>query len=295
MQLSFQNFKKIRNSYKNYIKVIFFLLINKKRIKVVLKNGNIYIWNNLQVRNYIVAYNLTYKNDAKVEFFPEMDKIEFNYLGKRFTFFGFLENGWIYHELINFEYNELNFKNKIVLDIGANSGATSVFFILNDAKYVFAIEPMPKTYSILNENIEINKLTGFISPLNYGIGKPSKVNLNMDISGLGADINSAVTELGKTVEIKSLSFIIEKYNIDKCILKMDCEGCEYDALLSLDRNTMEHFSEIMLEYHYGCLNLKKFLEENGYNVSCTDPVISYNHISKTIMKVGFLHAWKIDI
>lgn len=294
MQLTFQNFKKIRNSYKNYMKIIFFLLISKNRIKVVLKNGNIYTWNNLQVRNYIVAFNLTYKNDANVEFLPEMDKIEFNYLGRRFTFFGFLEDGWIYYEFVNFEYNQLNFKNKIVLDVGANSGATSIFFILKGAKFVFAIEPMPKTYSILKENIEVNKLTEFISPLNYGIGKPSKLNLNIDISGQGADINSAITKSGKTVEIKSLSSIIEKYNIDNCILKMDCEGCEYDALLSLDNNTIKHFSEIMLEYHHGYLKLKKFLEEHGYNVKCTEPVTSYNYISKIKMESGFLHAWKMD-
>ncbi len=294
MQLTFQNFKNIRNSYKNYIKITFLLLLNKNQINVVLKNGNIYNWSNLQVRNYIVAYNLKYNDDAKVEFFPDLDKLEFNYLDKRLTFFGLLEDGWIYHEFINFEYNKLNFKNRVVLDVGANSGATSIFFILNGAKYVLAIEPMPKTYSILKRNVEVNKLTEFIFSLNYGIGKPSEVNLNEDISGQGADIKSAITNTGKIIEIKSLKYIIEKYNIDKCVLKMDCEGCEYDALLSLDNDTIKHFDEIMLEYHYGCLNLKKFLEENGYNVSCTEPIISYNHIAKTKMKSGFLYARKTD-
>lgn len=292
MQVGLENFKEIKNSYKNYLKVIFALIVNKREIKVILKNNNMYTWSNLQVRNYIVAYNLRYSIDSEVEFFPETDKIEFNYMGKRLTFFGFLENGWIYYELVNFEYNKLNFKNRVVLDIGANSGATSIFFILNGAKYVYALEPMPKTYSLLKENIDINRLKEVICPLNYGIGEPSQINLNIDVSGQGANINSAITKSGKPVEIKTLASVIEKYNIENCVVKMDCEGCEYEALLSLDTNTMRHISEIILEYHYGYLNLKKFLEENGYNVKWTEPVKSYNNISKKKMKSGFLFAWK---
>lgn len=260
----------------------------------MLRNGHIYNWSNLQVRNYIVAYNFNYNEDAKVELFPDLDKLELNYSGKRFTFFGFLENGWIYNEFINFEYNQLNFKNRVVLDVGANSGATCIFFILMGARQVFAIEPMPKTYLILKSNIEVNKLTEFILPLNYGIGKPSYVNLDEDISDLGADINRAITGTGKTVEIKNLEYIIEKYDIDKCVLKMDCEGCEYDALLSLDNSTINHFDEIILEYHYGCSNLQKFLEEKGYSVNCTKPLISGNLLSKTKMKSGFLYAKKTE-
>lgn len=292
MQLNIQNLKKIKNSYKNYLKVIFLLLINSKKINVVLRDGNIYTWNNIQVRNYIIASNLRYNDGAKVKFFPDLDKMEFTYLSKRLTFVGFLEDGWIYHELVNFEYNQLNFNNKIVLDIGANSGATSIFFILNGAKYVYAVEPMPMTYSLLKENVRLNKLTQFISTLNYGIGYPSQVNLDTNISGQGAYIDSAIAKTGKSVEIKSLSYIIEKYKIDECVLKMDCEGCEYAALMSLDKNTLKHFSEIMLEFHYGCQNLKKFLEQNGYDVNCTEPISSYNHLSHTKMKSGLLYARK---
>ena len=184
---------------------MFFLLINKDRIKVVLRNGKILYWNNLQVRNYVVAFNLKYSNDAKVEFYPELDKMTFNYKGKGFTFYGFLEDGWIYHEFVNFEYNQLNFKDKTVLDIGANSGATSIFFVLGGAKYVIAIEPMPKTYSILEKNIEVNNLAEKIMSLNFGVGKHSNVNLSEDVSGQGPYIKSVIQKTGKTVEIKSLS------------------------------------------------------------------------------------------
>ncbi len=290
MQLTYESFIKIKKSFKNYIKVILSLLFNKKMINVILNDGKTYNWNNIQVRNYIIAYNMKIKYSKNLELFPDLDKLEMVYNGNKLKFFGFLEDGWIYHEFINFEYYNLNFINQTVIDVGANSGATSIFFALNGAKYVYAIEPMPKTYSILKSNIELNNLDNKIIPLNYGIGKSAIINLDRYISGQGADINSAITKNGKAIEIKTLKYIIENYKLGKCVLKMDCEGCEYDAILSLDGNDLQHFDEIMMEYHYGSENLKNFLEGNGFSVTCSNQTNSYNHVSKTKMVSGLLYA-----
>jgi FkbM family methyltransferase len=45
----------------------------------------------------------------------------------------------------------------------------------------------------------------------------------------------------------TLDSLIEKYNLFD-VLKMDCEGCEYDIVLH-EPETLERFEEIGLEYH----------------------------------------------
>jgi FkbM family methyltransferase len=281
----FEYFKKIRRCYTNYITVILSLLVRKHQISVILRlNNKVYQWNNLQVKNYINALNVNYKNDSNVKFFPDDDLIEFIYSGRIFKFYGFLENGWVYNEFQNFEYKDLNFTNKIVIDIGANTGATSMYFALNGAERVYAVEPMPRTYELLVKNILINGFQGKIYALNFGIGKRSIVKLDKTETGLGARIkkprrthNSA--EL-KAVEIKSLTDLINILHIQECVIKMDCEGCEYDALLDLDKETFTHIKEIILEYHNGCKKLLNYLKENGYIVTCTN----YKN------RIGILHA-----
>ena len=47
------------------------------------------------------------------------------------------------------------------------------------------------------------------------------------------------------------------------MLKMDCEGCEYDSILNTDDEILKKFSTIILEYHYGYQNLVEKLETTG--------------------------------
>ncbi len=281
----FEYYKMIRRAYKNAFSVILDLLIKKQLLRVSLKlNGKVYYWNNIQVRNYVNALNINYKNDSNVKFFPDDDLIEFIYSGRVFKFYGFLENGFVYNELQNFEYKDLNFKNKIVIDIGANTGATSIYFALNGAEKVYAVEPMPKTYKFLVKNILINGFQKKIYPLNFGIGKSSIAVVDENETGLGAKVNKPnkkhkVTKT-KMVEIKSLRDLIDTLHIKECVIKMDCEGCEYDALLDLDKETFARIKEIILEYHNGCKKLANYLKENGYIVTC-------NHYKN---RIGILYA-----
>lgn len=49
------------------------------------------------------------------------------------------------------------------------------------------------------------------------------------------------------------------------VLKMDCEGCEYDVLMNLDPRELP-FSEIGLEYHGPVKPLLKHLRRGNYRV-----------------------------
>jgi Methyltransferase FkbM domain len=59
------------------------------------------------------------------------------------------------------------------------------------------------------------------------------------------------------------------------ILKMDCEGSEYEVILSAEAHeqTLQKFDLVIIEYHYGYKNLKQKLERSGFKVSVTRPKI----------------------
>ena len=47
------------------------------------------------------------------------------------------------------------------------------------------------------------------------------------------------------------------------ILKIDCEGCEYDSILHTPDIALQRFSHIQIEYHLGYRDLKEKLEKYG--------------------------------
>jgi hypothetical protein len=105
----------------------------------------------------------------------------------------------------------------------------------------------------------------------------------------------ASSELGTTIDLMAIKDIVDKYSIKTgSILKMDCEGCEYDAILSASADTLRTFSYIRIEYHYGYKNLKKKLQESGFKVSATipktDPKDIFKHRTYQKAFVGMLDA-----
>lgn len=68
------------------------------------------------------------------------------------------------------------------------------------------------------------------------------------------------------------------------ILKMDCEGCEYDAILSADRNVLRRFSHILIEYHYGYQNLKEKFRLAGFDISISRPIYSKTEDSRKMYR-----------
>lgn len=87
----------------------------------------------------------------------------------------------------------------------------------------------------------------------------------------------------------TLKHILNQNNIDSgAVLKMDCEGCEYDSIISSDQYTLQKFDDIQIEYHHGYRNLKEKLERSGFKVSVTCPGLRKNN--PVNMHVGWIYA-----
>jgi len=179
--------------------------------------------------------------------------------------------------------------------VGANIGDSSLYFLLKGADKVTSVEPFPHYYNILIRNIEENEYQNKIIPINAVIGSEIKhVKMNTD-KEMTTGIQVELSNSGKEIEMIDLDYLIDLYNIENGALKMDCEGCEYDSILTLSDETLRHFEYIMLEYHYGYDSLFKKLKEARYKVKCTKPKLFYNRSAKNPhMMIGYIFAKRID-
>jgi FkbM family methyltransferase len=183
------------------------------------------------------------------------------------------------------EYEFLNVQNMSILDIGAFIGDSPIYFILKGAKKVYAIEPHPDAYNEMLENIKLNNMEDKIIPINIGISYEkdyiiiSTTTANTQVNLLKPKGNGIKIPAGK------LSEIIEKYNIDAQVLKMDCEGCEYDIILK-DYDIIKKFDEVGFEYHaYNTkIPVSKLIEKLDKDFECK---FIRGGINK---KIGILHC-----
>lgn len=201
-------------------------------------------------------------------------------------------NGDIHGVFVNNDYRFLNPENEVVLDIGANIGDSSVYFALTNAKMLIGLEPYPYSFNFAVKNVDINRMENKIVLLNAGYGSNSetKVDENKVTNAVSSLIMS---EKGKDVKLFSLKSLISNYNLnDGLLIKMDCEGCEYN-LLKEENDTLKKFKRMQIEYHYGYKKLIEKLKECDFNVKYTKPKKGYNRdATDPHIYLGWIHAEK---
>jgi FkbM family methyltransferase len=138
---------------------------------------------------------------------------------------------------------------------------------------VIAIEPFPRNYEMARKNIEINNFSNKISLHLAGVAAKAKVITI--VPNYKSDIFSSLIESkdGIKVPLRTIEDILNENSIlsqGQAILKIDCEGCEYEIILSAREIILKRFSDIHIEYH-GYRDLKEKLEECGFSVSVTGP------------------------
>jgi FkbM family methyltransferase len=170
---------------------------------------------------------------------------------------------------INNEYQNLPVKDKIVIDIGAQIADSSIYFALKEASKIIAIEPFFKNYMLAKHNVYSNnlqdKIAVVLSRCCGGIGYSQQLvqgDSSMDKLDMLCSATPSVT----------LDNILNKNNIlgNEIILKMDCEGYEYEIILTSSRELLRRFEYIQIEYHSGYKNLKEKLEKSGFLYSSDD-------------------------
>lgn len=181
------------------------------------------------------------------------------------------------------DYNLLSNANFVVFDIGMNIGISSLFFALNkNVTQIYSFEPVVTTYHQAVYNLELNKTYSHkIEAFNYGLGGSSRVEkvlYNSQAKGnCGIRLESSLVINQKNAEeieitIKNIAEVLPdlmaKHSGQQVVLKIDCEGAEYEIVQKLnDANLLKDIDVLLIEWHdKGAQILEDLLIANDFRV-----------------------------
>jgi FkbM family methyltransferase len=143
--------------------------------------------------------------------------------------------------------------NGTIIDIGAGIGefAIQAAAACPDCR-IIGFEPFPESFDLFNKNtIEngLNNVTSVKAAVTSDAG-----NLVMDTSTGNPLQYRMQSDPSKRSErsIKAIALVeyLNQQGIQKCnLLKLDCEGGEYNILLPLSKEELNRFDRIVMEYH----------------------------------------------
>lgn len=140
-------------------------------------------------------------------------------------------------------------RDGVVVDIGANIGVFTIFAGLNGASRVVAVEPNQESFTVLLKNINGNSLGNVVAPMRKAISQNSDevVHLPRSSSPYNKISGSEQPDL-EPVETVSLENVIDGIeHVD--LLKMDCEGAEYDVLMTCPDSILHRVQNLRIEIH----------------------------------------------
>lgn len=198
------------------------------------------------------------------------------------------------------DYDFISGSQSIVIDIGANIGITSLFFSQFDyVDKIYAFEPVKVTFEQAAYNFSLNdKIQKIAKIKNIGLGKNSRKEVFLfDTSckgntGLRGELSPSYenNSNAKKIEVQiesataELAVILAENSDKKVIVKMDCEGGEYEILEDLYQSGMiENIDVLLLEWHdRGSKVIENMLIHSGFDY------FSRNYDSLT----GMIYAFK---
>jgi len=159
-------------------------------------------------------------------------------------------------------------RGSTVVDVGAGTGDSCLYFAMLGARKVIGVEPEPSRFALAKRNLHLNPELAYRIELKMGYVRspgPSTVK-SFTLSQLVASIGHPL------------------------VLKMDCEGCEYNFILNADDKILAMFDQIFIEYHYGGDFLVRKLKRAGFKVNKSWPIRGYNEFMGKNIYVGYVMA-----
>lgn len=230
---------------------------------VILKN----VYKSLNFENKHKDLLSKYSNETSLAY---LSKYNLKIIRRRFDALGEILFDKQYLDLPKF----LPKNSQVVFDIGANIGEYSLIasrLVGEDGK-VISVEPNPRSYSILSQNVLLNGLTN-TKPLNMVVSDTSgeKITLYEYDLPTVTTINKMNTDFNYSFEVESITIddLVTKLELDSVdIVKIDVEGAELFVLLGSKETIKRDKPKIMVEVHSKKIRERiiKLLEKYGYKI-----------------------------
>lgn len=161
--------------------------------------------------------------------------------------------------------NELS-PEMTVLDIGANIG----YYVLLESSVIdrdgsiYAIEPVPTTFEILNKNIALNNLENIVTTYQYAIGSsPGEAKIEVtekrnwahiahdNLGAQRANILNHATYQSVLVPMTTIDIFVKEQNIKNVnFIRMDVEGFEVEVIKGALHTLTNHRPlKVFMEIH----------------------------------------------
>ena len=287
----FNTIKLYFSVYRNWLGVLFNTIIGTQNIKLVFRNG--FVSRYPRDLRYVIANIVKSKifKPSEINFDGPSGVLTLRYK-ERTIRLKVLRDGIINADLSSFfgDYAFLEpLENKQILDIGANIGDSAIWFSIQGAMKVVAIEPYRFTYEIAEANIKENGLENRIILINAGYGEDGFIELDDKQSTIGSKMIEYTGGLRtRLMSLKSLLEYCKQEDNSEILLKMDCEGCEY-GIMKEPKEILRKFAKILIEYHDGYESLEEKLIQSGFKVTVSQPISYVDKTEKEYVQ-GYLRA-----
>ncbi|OPY32656.1 MAG: hypothetical protein A4E32_01239 [Methanomassiliicoccales archaeon PtaU1.Bin124] len=197
-------------------------------------------------------------------------------------------------------------KKVVVIDIGMNVGLASLYLAsLDGVAHVYGYEPFEFTFEKAKKNLGMNpRMAGMITPVMEGISGSSyqldttfnkKDHTSMGTLGVVEEhhADSAFDE-NVSIRLVDVEDVISKVRAAhpgmEILVKMDCEGSEYDIMDRLEgTGSIKAPVHYMIEWHvmkkeHDPQRIISALEKNGYFINQ----------SKKSEKIGMIYATRVS-
>jgi FkbM family methyltransferase len=233
--------------------------------------------------------------------YPGIKTVGLRSRGLKFRVRGAMDVWSIKETFLDHFYEKYGFTiqpNWKIIDIGAGIGDYTLYTAMaQQNSKVFSFEPYPESFVLMQENLRLNAITN-VQVFDEAIGAASG-ELILDLTGgeplqFQSHLKKSVN-VKKSLSISSLSLVdaLTRLGLESCdLLKLDCEGAEYEILFGTPPPVLEHIRRIVMEYHdnliqYDHTDLTRFLIEQGFQVETfPNPVHSHLGYLRAIRKSG---------
>lgn len=199
----------------------------------------------------------------------------------------------IFETFVEQQYKGLDLDGRVVLDVGANNGDSALYFAFNSARRVYAYEPYPYSCRIARKNVSLNGMQRVVSIVNEAVlNSGANVAIDEGFENVSCSLLETV-EGGKRIKTVNMDQLVKRHRLSHAILKMDCEGCEYEVLLGAKDSSLKCFDQVVLEYHYGPEALMKKFRKCGFDVRYQKREVGRKSEAGAVkMDVGIIYADK---